>query len=90
MSTFPDHASKLLEKVRNHESLVGVIGLGYVGLPLLDAYVRAGFSTMGFDVDSINVDRLNHGGRISPISRRRKSPAGCKPNDFALPATWPS
>jgi len=56
-----DHASKLLEKICDREALVGVIGLGYVGLPLLDAYVRAGFSTMGFDVDSAKVDRLNRG-----------------------------
>jgi UDP-N-acetyl-D-glucosamine dehydrogenase len=56
-----DVALKLHKKIRNHEALVGVIGLGYVGLPLLDAYVRAGFSTVGFDVDLAKVEQLNRG-----------------------------
>jgi UDP-N-acetyl-D-glucosamine dehydrogenase len=54
-------ARQLGESIRNHKALVGVIGLGYVGLPLLDAYVRAGFSTVGFDVDQAKVEQLNHG-----------------------------
>ncbi|MEX2308342.1 MAG: nucleotide sugar dehydrogenase [Pirellulales bacterium] len=54
-------ALQLAEKIRNHQALVGVIGLGYVGLPLLDAYVRAGFATIGFDVDTAKVERLNRG-----------------------------
>jgi UDP-N-acetyl-D-glucosamine dehydrogenase len=37
---------------------VGIIGLGYVGLPLVRAFVEAGFSTLGFDVDQTKVDRL--------------------------------
>ncbi|MDB2686264.1 nucleotide sugar dehydrogenase [Mariniblastus sp.] len=37
---------------------MGVIGLGYVGLPLIDAYITAGFSAIGFDVDQVKVDRL--------------------------------
>jgi UDP-N-acetyl-D-glucosamine dehydrogenase len=57
----PDVARQLGERIRNRRSLVGVIGLGYVGLPLLDAYVRAGFSTIGFDVDAAKVEKLNRG-----------------------------
>jgi UDP-N-acetyl-D-glucosamine dehydrogenase len=57
----PDVARQLGEKIREHGALVGVIGLGYVGLPLLDAYVRAGFSTIGFDVDTTKVEQLNRG-----------------------------
>ncbi len=40
---------------------VGVIGLGYVGLPLVDAIAGAGFTVIGFDVDQAKVDRLNAG-----------------------------
>jgi UDP-N-acetyl-D-glucosamine dehydrogenase len=37
---------------------VGVIGLGYVGLPLIRAFVAAGYRTLGFDVDPSKIDRL--------------------------------
>ena len=37
------------EKIANKTAIVGVIGLCYVGLPLIRAFVRAGFRTMGFD-----------------------------------------
>lgn len=40
---------------------VGVVGLGYVGLPLLRAFIQAGFSTMGFDVDTRKVESLRNG-----------------------------
>ena len=40
---------------------MGVVGLGYVGLPLIDAYVTAGFQAIGFDVDSKKTDALNAG-----------------------------
>ncbi len=54
--------SKSLENaIRNKSALVGVIGLGYVGLPLINAFVSAGFRTLGFDVDQRKVDALNGG-----------------------------
>jgi len=54
-------ASELLAKIENQTARLGVIGLGYVGLPLLDAFTHAGFSCMGFDVDPAKVDSLNAG-----------------------------
>ena len=42
--------SKLLHKIENREIIVGVIGLGYVGLPLAVEKAKAGFKTIGFDV----------------------------------------
>jgi UDP-N-acetyl-D-glucosamine dehydrogenase len=57
----PITADQLADKIRDHKAVVGVIGLGYVGLPLLDAYIRAGFQTIGFDVDIAKVDQLNGG-----------------------------
>jgi len=54
--------SKALENaIRDKSALVGVIGLGYVGLPLINAFVAAGFRTLGFDVDQRKVDALNAG-----------------------------
>ncbi len=40
---------------------VGVIGLGYVGLPLVHVFWRAGLDVLGFDVDGVKVDKLNAG-----------------------------
>ena len=40
---------------------IGVIGLGYVGLPLINAFVNSGFRTIGFDVDQNKVDTLRAG-----------------------------
>ncbi len=51
----------LLAKVENRSALVGVIGLGYVGLPLISAFQAAGFRTMGFDVDPKKVEMLRAG-----------------------------
>ena len=44
--------------IRNKSAVVGVIGLGYVGLPLVRAFIGAGYKTLGFDVDRSKVDRL--------------------------------
>ncbi len=51
----------LLGKIGKKEAVVGVIGLGYVGLPLLIRFGEAGFRLLGFDVDSRKIDALLHG-----------------------------
>lgn len=51
----------LQEKIAGKTAVIGVIGLGYVGLPLIRAFTRAGFKTMGFDVDQTKVDKLKAG-----------------------------
>ncbi|WLD15324.1 nucleotide sugar dehydrogenase [Planctellipticum variicoloris] len=48
----------LAEKIRDKQAVVGVIGLGYVGLPLIRAFTSNGFRCMGFDVDQVKVDKL--------------------------------
>ncbi len=53
--------ASLEQAIRNKSAVVGVIGLGYVGLPLVRAFVAAGFHTMGFDCDQSKVDRLAAG-----------------------------
>lgn len=51
----------LLQKINAKDVVIGVVGLGYVGLPLIDAFFNAGFKTLGFDVDSRKVKSLNDG-----------------------------
>jgi UDP-N-acetyl-D-glucosamine dehydrogenase len=51
----------LLTKIEKKEIIVGVIGLGYVGLPLAVEKAKAGFKTIGFDVQKQKVDMVNAG-----------------------------
>ncbi|MBC8108108.1 MAG: nucleotide sugar dehydrogenase, partial [Anaerolineae bacterium] len=51
----------LQTKIDSNAAKVGVIGLGYVGLPLLAAFHRAGFPVVGFDVDQAKIDALHRG-----------------------------
>lgn len=52
---------ELLVKIKNKEIKVGVVGLGYVGLPLAVEKAKVGFKTIGFDVQSAKVDMVNAG-----------------------------
>ena len=52
---------QLRKKVVDKSALVGVIGLGYVGLPLIRAFITGGFRTLGFDVDQHKVAKLKAG-----------------------------
>ena len=51
----------LRTRIQNNQLVVGVVGLGYVGLPLVDAFVRAGICAIGYDVDQHKIDKLNKG-----------------------------
>ncbi|MEG1474067.1 MAG: NAD(P)-binding domain-containing protein, partial [Christensenella sp.] len=52
---------KILERIKNRDMAVGVIGLGYVGLPLAVEKAKAGYKTIGFDVQKDKVDSVNRG-----------------------------
>jgi UDP-N-acetyl-D-glucosamine dehydrogenase len=52
---------ELLDRIGNRKAVVGVIGLGYVGLPLALRFVETGFRVLGFDVDSDKVRQLREG-----------------------------
>jgi UDP-N-acetyl-D-glucosamine dehydrogenase len=56
-----DHRERLLEKIRDRKARVGVIGLGYVGLPLALLFEEAGFAVVGFDVDPAKPEALHRG-----------------------------
>lgn len=51
----------ILNKIRNRDIVVGVVGLGYVGLPLAVEKAKAGFKTIGFDVQEQKVAMVNEG-----------------------------
>lgn len=52
---------ELLNKIKNKEIVVGVVGLGYVGLPLAVEKAKAGYKTIGFDVQIQKVEMVNKG-----------------------------
>jgi UDP-N-acetyl-D-glucosamine dehydrogenase len=58
--------SSTLERIRARKARVGVIGLGYVGLPLAVEFAHAGFDVTGFDVDAVKTDQINAGKSYIP------------------------
>ena len=52
---------KLLSRIRERKITAGIVGLGYVGLPLAVEKAKAGFRTIGFDVQSQKVSQVNQG-----------------------------
>lgn len=52
---------EILRKINNREIVAGIIGLGYVGLPLAVEKAKAGFRTIGFDVQKVKADYVNQG-----------------------------
>src|SRR5438105_185363 len=56
-----DVAERLLEKIRQKNARLGVIGLGYVGLPLAVEFAKSGLQVTGLDLDSERVKTLNEG-----------------------------
>jgi UDP-N-acetyl-D-glucosamine dehydrogenase len=55
------YLAQLMAKFENGSAVVGVVGLGYVGLPLSLRYAEAGFKVLGIDIDPAKVERLNRG-----------------------------
>ncbi len=48
----------VIDRIADKSAVVGIVGLGYVGLPLIEAFVACGYQTIGFDVDQAKVDSL--------------------------------
>lgn len=57
----PGAASQLEDKINQHTAKIGVLGMGYVGLPLAVEYAAAGYEVLGIDVSEEKVRRLNRG-----------------------------
>src|SRR3954465_14295282 len=81
--------SDLLAKIASKQAHVVVVGIGYVGLPLVAEFARAGFRTTGLDRDREKVRRPNAGesyiadvasGDLSPHVEARRLDASCDPS----------
>src|SRR5205823_14258442 len=57
----PAELHSLIEKIGNRTARVGVIGLGYVGLPLVLLFEESGFPVLGFDIDMKKIEALGRG-----------------------------
>ena len=82
----------LAHRIDQREAVIGVIGLGYVGLPLVRTFRQAGFDVIGFDNDPVKIDKLCRGENYLPhlgddlvasLSRRDRAGRGFDPTlDF--------
>ncbi len=59
-------AAALLEKIQSRRARTGVVGLGYVGLPLAVELARAGFHTTGIDLDQRKITEIEAGRSVHP------------------------
>ena len=55
-----------IKKIKDHSAIVGVVGLGYVGLPFAVEKGKVGFSVIGFDMDIEKVNQINKGKNYIP------------------------
>ncbi|HOV90164.1 MAG TPA: NAD(P)-binding domain-containing protein [Syntrophorhabdaceae bacterium] len=56
-----NYAETLKKKIFQKEAIIGVIGLGYVGLPLVREFLKKDFRVIGFDIDSAKTTAINRG-----------------------------
>ncbi len=61
LSSDVTYQAELLEKLRSRQALIGVVGLGYVGLPLSLTYVEVGYRVLGLDIDQTKAEAINQG-----------------------------
>lgn len=87
------NAQKMLEKIQDEQAVVGVVGLGYVGLPLLIAFGQKGFSVVGLDIDQTKIEMLNAGKsyihhiKSEPIATVNAQKRATYSSDFSLAKT---
>jgi UDP-N-acetyl-D-glucosamine dehydrogenase len=55
------YKEQLISRLNNREAVIGIVGMGYVGLPLMLMYSNAGYRVVGVDIDAVKVDALNSG-----------------------------
>ena len=80
--------SELSNKIQTRNAKIGIIGMGYVGIPLGLEFVKAGFTVIGFDKDKKRVDDINNGKQVMKhissklMSRFIEKDNGSATNDF--------
>ena len=55
------HEQHIIPKIKDRTAVIGIIGLGYVGLPLVIRFSEKSFTVIGFDIDEHKVEKLNKG-----------------------------
>ena len=76
---------KIIEKFNQKQAAIGVVGLGYVGLPLAIGFAQNGHRVLGIDVDQFKADEINAGRSYiehidgAGIAKYSKSGLYCKP-----------
>ncbi len=71
-----------IEKFMSHRARIGVLGLGYAGLPLACTFAENGFETLGFDIDMHKIEALRNGQSYNR-ARRREPHRGIGPRSPA-------
>lgn len=61
MDALNKHAAALVGRFGDRSATIGIVGLGYVGLPLALTFAQAGFKVLGFDIDTVKADAINAG-----------------------------
>lgn len=81
LSSNVTNQAELLEKLRSRQALIGIVGLGYVGLPLSLTYAEVGYRVLGLDIDQAKADAINQGqsyiehidgGRVAHATQQQK------------------
>src|SRR3954471_23430119 len=91
-SEFMSVADQLLARIQSKTARVGVVGLGYVGLPLAVEFARSGFHTTGIDLDCRKIDAIRGGVSYIPdvptsdVETLTRSGLLDATNDFAVVA----
>ncbi|WP_425508196.1 nucleotide sugar dehydrogenase [Sulfuriroseicoccus oceanibius] len=78
-------AMQLLEKIQSKDAVIGIVGLGYVGLPLMLAFSAKGYHSVGFDIDQSKVDSIKAG--ESYIDHIDSAPLGTGVSNGLIDAT---
>ena len=78
-----ENAERLKRSIESKEARIGVIGLGYVGLPLALAFTDRGFRVLGFDVDPRKVEQLGRGASYIPHMDARRVAAAVESDRLA-------
>lgn len=80
IATLAHPAQRLIERIQSRKAKVGIVGLGYVGLPLALLFCEEGFPVLGFDIDPKKVKTLTNGDsymyRVPPTEIRRARKSG--------------
>src|SRR5918992_4036107 len=90
VNTMNTVATELLQKIETRRARAGVVGLGYVGLPLAVEFARAGLTTIGIDLDVRKVDEINAGHSYIPdvptadVARLRQEGRLSATTDFSV------